>query len=357
MYRLSKTAVAAAAVCVLLAGLPAAGFTDTEAVRTDEVCFRVHNEGDPLPATVYGVRYYRGTPGPATKVIVLVHGASITHTFWDLRPDFSVARRLAQAGYLVIAYDRLGYAKSPYRRPPGAGYTLTWSSQRAMLHEIVSQLKTGDYSFSVSDECSTSPGPVVGLASRTIILVGHSGGGIMVSGYPGLYHDVAAVVQAGWSNQGTSPDGALYITTTFGAQLATGRDYANLFPNPDGCRRALLYLPGVEGLLPSFCEPTSFTPSPAGELTGIAGAVAENLVAIARVGPDIPVLLAFEDRDFFFPTDRNTEEFEYWKAHCGCDVESWTQERTGHALIAHRSMPSFTSKIVAWLASRGLPAK
>jgi pimeloyl-ACP methyl ester carboxylesterase len=324
-------------------------------VGTDEVCFTVHNEGDPLPSRVHGIRYYVGEPRPEDKVIVLVHGNSVTGAFWDLRPDLSVARNFAEAGYLVIAYDRLGYGKSPYMRPRGAGYTLTLSSQRAMLHEILTQVKSGSYTFSGGGTCGN--GPVVGLASPTVIVIGHSAGGAIVSGYPGTYHDVAAAVPTGWNNRGFPPEAAAYLAKTWGPQYAKGDDYATLFPTEDGCRTTLLYEPGVApSLLPDFCR-NSFVPAPAGEIAGASKTVAENLAAITRVGPGIPVLLAFEDRDFFFPQDRNDAETQYWMEHCGCDVESWTQPDTGHALVAHSSMPSFTSKVVTWLTSRGLGAQ
>jgi pimeloyl-ACP methyl ester carboxylesterase len=326
-------------------------------VRTDEVCFTVHNEGDPVPVAVYGVRYYVGDPQPQTKVIVLVHGHSITHAFWDLRPDFSVARNFARAGYLVIAYDRLGYGRSPYERPHGAGYTLTWSSQRAMLHEIVTQVKSGNYTSGSGGTCAGNAS-TVGLASPTVIVIGHSAGGAIVSGYPGTYHDVAAAVPTGWNNQGLPPDAMLYIGQTLGPEYAKGNDYATLFPTEEGCKTALLYPAGVfPSLLPAFCQ-NGFVAAPAGEISGATPrAYAENLKAITQVGPHVPVLLAFEDRDFFFPADKNAQEVEYWKAHCGCDVESWTQQGTGHALIAHTSMPTFTSKVAAWLESKGLGAK
>jgi pimeloyl-ACP methyl ester carboxylesterase len=157
---------------------------DSAAIRTDDVCFTVHNEGDPLPSRVYGVRYYRTEPGPRTPVIILVHGNSVTHSFWDVRPDldFSVTRRLAEAGYLVVAYDRLGYGNSPYRRPHGAGYTLSISSQRSMLHEIVGQVKAGNYSYATTGGCSGGTGRVVGLSSPGVVIIGHSGGGGVVSG-------------------------------------------------------------------------------------------------------------------------------------------------------------------------------
>ena len=39
-------------------------------------------------------------------------------------------------------------------------------------------------------------------------------------------------------------------------------------------------------------------------------------------------------------TSRNTGE-----RNSGCDVESWTQSDSGHALVAHASTPTFTSEV------------
>jgi pimeloyl-ACP methyl ester carboxylesterase len=258
--RAGKAIAVGAALPVAMAGSSAAGpvvvsaQTADSQVRTDEICFTVNNRGDPVPSRVYGVRYYVGEPGPHTKVIVVVHGASVTHSFWDVRPDFSVARHLAEAGYMVVAYDRLGFGKSPYTRSRGAGYTLTLSSQRGMLHEIVTQLKQGSYRFSSNGTCSPSNGVKVGLASSSVILIGHSTGGAIVSGYPGTYHDMVAVVQTGFNNQGLPPAAAVYAATTLGPQLATGDDYAVAFPTSEDCERTLLYPPGVVpalGVLPT----------------------------------------------------------------------------------------------------------
>jgi hypothetical protein len=74
-------------------------------------------------------------------------------------------------------------------------------------------------------------------------------------------------------------------------------------------------------------------------------------MAIERVGPTVPVLLAWVDHDFFFPEG---DETAYWRNHCGCDVASWTQPHSGHAFVAHVSMPGFVSEVLTWLASKGL---
>jgi pimeloyl-ACP methyl ester carboxylesterase len=287
-------------------------------------------------------------------VIVLVHGNSVTHAFWDVHPDFSVARRLAQAGYLVVTYDRLGYGNSPYRRADGAGYSLTLSSQRSMLHEIVGQMKAGAYGIAPAGSCAGA-GPAVGVASTSVVIVGHSAGGAIVSGYPGRFHDVAAMVQAGFSNQGIPAEAGLYLASVWAPQAAAGKDYWAIAPTVADCERAVLYRPGLlSSIFPDVCRPPSFGEAPAGEAAGLGRVIAENDFAIHQVGAGIPVLLAWEDHDFFFPESTARSETAYWKAHCGCDVESWTQQDTGHALVAHRSMPTFTTEVVAWLARKGL---
>lgn len=43
----------------------------------------MHNEGDPTPSELYGVRYRTKTPTPGTKTIVLVHRVSPAHEYWD----------------------------------------------------------------------------------------------------------------------------------------------------------------------------------------------------------------------------------------------------------------------------------
>ena len=94
--------------------------------------------------------------------------------------------------------------------------------------------------------------------------------------------------------------------------------------------------------------------APAGEIAGFMRSHVENLEAIKQVGPDIPILLAFQDPDFFFLSDKNAEELNYWQQNCGCDVEGWTQVETGHGFWMHTTMPAFTSKVIDWLGSKRL---
>jgi dienelactone hydrolase len=77
--------------------------------------------------TIVGYRYH-----PACKpstLVLLQHGLSYHKEAWDF-PGYSVAQPLANAGYAVVAIDRLGYAGEFVSAPsvtvdmvPGAGHT------------------------------------------------------------------------------------------------------------------------------------------------------------------------------------------------------------------------------------------
>ena len=97
------------------------------------------------PSLLYGQRFTDGPTSGATPAIVLVHGIASSTENWDFSPTWSVARALASAGYVVFSYDRLGYANSSYYGQPGGGYTLTTQAHRAMLHDVVGDVKTGGY--------------------------------------------------------------------------------------------------------------------------------------------------------------------------------------------------------------------
>src|SRR5207245_265799 len=80
-------------------------------VRTDPVCFTVQVPGDTSRSVVRGVRYSPERPAAGAPVVVLVHGTG--GAIFD-SPGYSLARVIAAAGYIVVAYDRLGQGHSPY---------------------------------------------------------------------------------------------------------------------------------------------------------------------------------------------------------------------------------------------------
>src|SRR5207248_3044059 len=173
----------------------------SESLNVQTVCFAVNNTGDPQPSILYGLRYTYGHPTDSTPAIVLVHGIASSTANWDFTPSWSVARRLALAGFVLISYDRLGFAKSHYDRPKGGDLLLT-TNQGDILHQVVGEVKTANYTIVQGSDCSAPQVPST-LANSTVVIIGNSAGGAIVQGYPGEYHDVAAMVQANYSNQGS----------------------------------------------------------------------------------------------------------------------------------------------------------
>jgi hypothetical protein len=118
------------------------------------VCLPVTNPAGGR-SMLYGQRFTDGPVDPSTPAIVLVHGIASSTEDWDLSPTWSVARALASAGYVVFVRPAR-YAKSSYFSQPGGGHTLTTAAHRAMLHDVVGDVKTGGYRTTAGTDCTVN---------------------------------------------------------------------------------------------------------------------------------------------------------------------------------------------------------
>jgi dienelactone hydrolase len=338
-----------AMVCVtVLAALLAAAPARADGVTTDDICFVVHNPGDPAAYDVRGTRFHAGEVTAGTPVVVLVHGGGVDRRYWDAGHGYSVARSFAAHGFVVVAYDRLGYSESPYTGPAG-GLGLPPTGSQDMLHEIVTQLRDGSYRV---DGCE---GAAAGAGFGTVAIMGHSLGGVIVSGYPGRFHDVDAVIPYAFTNEGIGLEPGLLAVENAIADSPNQPGYAH-YHSTASCPAEFLYLPGMdETVVPEFCAMSSFARGPDSDGAGLPVAQALNHLWIARTPPDTPVLLAFADHDAFVPADLRQDEIDTWAALCpSCDVEVYVQPDTGHNGMWHRSMPGLVEHVTDWLASRGI---
>jgi pimeloyl-ACP methyl ester carboxylesterase len=357
---MARKLVIAALGCAAFAASASAGAAATRHVprmhfnhqmRRESVCFSVSNPAG-SQSTLYGQRFTDRPVDSRTPAIVLVHGIASSTENWDFSPTWSVARALAQAGYVVISYDRLGYAKSSYFDHPGGGQTLTTAVQRGLLHQLVGEVKTGDYTTTHGKDCSAPQRPSK-LRNPTVVIIGHSAGGWVVAGYPGAYHDVAAMVQA---------------DITAATPLAPGQgggftpdpahpDYFQFFQTSQDCQTFNIYPPGaVPYVVKIACTPP-FLDSPFGEITGLAQTYADNAMLIGKIGPTIPVLLTSGDHDMIVPPANAKAELNYYKSNCGCDVSQVILPATGHLFMAHKSLPIWVHHVVHWLRSHDIKAK
>jgi pimeloyl-ACP methyl ester carboxylesterase len=322
------------------------------------VCLPVSNPpgGQSL---LYGQRFTDGPTSASTPAIVLVHGIASSTENWDFSPTWSVARALASAGYVVFSYDRLGYANSSWYSQPGGGYLLTTQAHRAMLHDVVGDVKNGSYGLSQAAGCSGATTPA-GTQNRTVIVIGHSAGGWVVAGYPGEYHDVAAMIQTDISGSAggstTSPLGGSSSGGGFNPD-PSHPDYFEFFQTTQNCLDFNTYPPGVVQYVVDIACAPPFLDSPYGEIADLGAMYAQNDAYIAMIGPSIPVLLTSGEQDTTDPPSSADADYSYYKAHCSCDVTQVLLPNTAHLFMVHRSLPTWVDDVVNWLGAHGLPGK
>jgi pimeloyl-ACP methyl ester carboxylesterase len=326
-------------------------------VRQTTVCFNVTNPAGGQSA-LYGLRYIdRGARiSASTPAIVLVHGIASSTENWDFSPTWSVARALAAAGYVVYSYDRLGYAKSSYFDQPGGGFTLTTAAHRAELHQVVDEVESGGYTTTTGSDCGAPQKPAR-LHSRRVVIVGHSAGGWIVAGYPGTYHDVAAMIQTDIDGSGAQPPPGTVVPP--GPTVSTTPDpnhpdYFEFFQTRQDCENFNVYPPGeVTYVVQIACAPP-FLDSPFGELQDFSVKFAQNDAAINAIGASIPVLLTSGDHDGVDPPVDAEADYAYYEQHCGCDVTKLLMPNTAHLFMVHQSLPLWVNDTVGWLGRKGL---
>jgi pimeloyl-ACP methyl ester carboxylesterase len=125
------------------------------------------SDANTMAGYVYGTSAERPT-------VIMVHGASDTHSVFDFAPGYSIARTLAKQGYGVLTVDRVGYGASSHPN----GDTLDYASQAQHLHEVIVQVRGG----------------ALGVIPSTIVVLAPSAGADIAIVEAATYHDVDGVV-------------------------------------------------------------------------------------------------------------------------------------------------------------------
>jgi hypothetical protein len=210
-------------------------------------------------------------------------------------------------------------------------------------------VKSGKYAMSARSNCS-NPGAAKTLPGGKVVVIGHSAGGLVVAGYPGQYHDVAAMVQADISaSKPTTP------APGGGFDPQPGHvDYFQFFRTRQDCETFNAFTPGVVGyVLNLACRPP-FVRTPVGEITGLSQAYADDAKYIPKIGPRIPVLLTSGAQDTTDPPKAADQDYAYYRSHCHCSVSQYVLPNTGHLFMAHRSLPAWIQHVITFLSAHHL---
>lgn len=304
MSYVTRRLAAAGALLVALA----VGSAQARAHGPDEIAFEL-GDGNTMAGFVYG-------ESEEKPLVLLVHGASDTHTVFDFAPGYRAARLLALHGFGVLAVDRVGYGASSM--PDGD--TLDFARSADYLHEVVQAVRAG----------------ALGFTPPAIVLLGPSAGADIILVEAGTYHDVDGVIVCFQSNQ-LQPE-LLEVDVNawlsqgpyfdFGVPFRTDFFYARPFAS----RRIIDLDNATRSLVPRA------------EILSALG----NASAPFRDDIDVPVLLMQAEHDELFVPQDDSALFT-----ASPDVSFALLRRAGHKGFSHR-LSRFTAvhTVHTWLDQR-----
>jgi alpha-beta hydrolase superfamily lysophospholipase len=246
-----------------------------------------------------------------------------------LRPDtYSMARHLAARGHAVLALDALGAGQSDHPN----GYTITAQSQGMIAHEIVRQLRDGDYHGP-----HVTPFAHVGLG-------GHSSGGDLVEFAAGLYGDGDVLIPMAWHHQG-KPETTPEQTAGLVAAVATD-DYVTFEPD---LRAFLFYSDTAEADVVARDNALA-EGAPSGQFltTGLVPGGA-SLAVMPLI--EAPVLLLLAEKDRIFHPDFGDQELALFAG--SSDKTLMVVPDAGHTFMLHPNAPSVHEAVARWLDDHG----
>jgi pimeloyl-ACP methyl ester carboxylesterase len=246
-----------------------------------------------------------------------MHGLSYTKEAWDF-PGYSVARKIAEAGYAVFAIDRLGYGESKL----DDGYNVTHEAYAEMAHQIVNQLRGQGFSH--------------------VVLAGHSAGAGTSELAAGVYGGVDAIMALGWHHRPSNELGQDFFTGDY--VRAAQDDYEYFLGTPEH-RAEMFYTAGADpAVVEADTRAAVLTPS--GEIFSIGKQPSRFVAGNVKV----PVFLQFGDSDRLF-------ELQYAQMHAGEFLSSPSVtvdvvRDAGHTFILEQNGPAGAQKMADWLRSR-----
>jgi pimeloyl-ACP methyl ester carboxylesterase len=246
-----------------------------------------------------------------------MHGLSYTKESWDF-PGYSVAQRLAEAGYAVVAFDRLGYGESKL----DDGYHVTHEAYADMAHQVVEQLRGQGFSH--------------------VVLGGHSAGAGTTELEAALYGGVDAIMALGWHHRPSNQLGQDFFT---GDYLRAAQDDYEYFLGTPQHRAEMFYTASADPAVVE-ADTKAAVPTPSGEIFSIGKQPSRFVMGNVKV----PVFLQFGDSDRLF-------ELQYAQMHAGeffnsPSVTVDVVKDAGHTFMLTKNGLAGTDKMVEWLKSR-----
>lgn len=128
------------------------------------------------------------------------HALAAGKEYWHIPADdgkVGHVEHMAQRGRATLTIDRLGYGQRDH--PYGKNTCL--SSDISVNHQVITQLKSGDYTV----DSGTAP------KFSHVAMIGHSIGGLIAEAETALYGDVTQIILMNWNGFTFTPTGSTQI--------------------------------------------------------------------------------------------------------------------------------------------------
>lgn len=169
-------------------GLPAAGAQQPVCENVNvPVTLGAESQGGDF---IYGELCRRSGARPAT-VVVLVHGATYNHLYWDFPYDppgqahYSMVRALTFAGYATFAIDLIAAGKSSHP----LSFRVTTEREADILHQLVTGLRAG--------QLGVPPAGLTFTPFAKVVTGGHSSGSVIAWTEAAIHRDVDGLIATG----------------------------------------------------------------------------------------------------------------------------------------------------------------
>jgi pimeloyl-ACP methyl ester carboxylesterase len=284
------------------------------------------------------------TAAAPRAVTLYLHGTTVGEPTWRFKAvaGYDYALEQARAGLASVTIDQLGYGASDI---PDGDQVCT-GSQADIAHQVVGELRSGDYSSPVTRAPSF----------RRVALAGHSFGGLIAPIEAYSFKDVDALVVADSAvDQPYSPalpqafarpDGVLATCLRLGDPKRRGAPagYVSTFPQTTG----FFFFNADPRVTQSF--DAMFEGDPCGTWDSLLQTT--NVSDTLDLGTiTIPVLLIFGRQDAIFPPpDGEAQKAMFTRSR---DLTLNYIENAGHMVMLQRTAPAFRTAVSDWLHKRG----
>ena len=274
--------------------------------------------------------HYKPQANSRDIILFCLPGGGASAEFFDLAPDYSFVNRMTAFGYDVITMDHPGTATNPL--PDN--------------HPFLMPRQSADYIFSAMSEIIKRPS----LRSKSLIGIGHSMGGMMISLIFGRHKCFKAIAllgsSAGGLEWGLSEDEKAYIDKPDELardleKLTLSKFKQEFIANPGGgpSGKSITFGGETPELTQRLREISCELYSAGGMMSMTCGSFQKEVDAM-----DVPLFFAFGDHDIGIPP------IEAPKAYVNApSTELLILENTGHNSLAFSSISTLCIRMNDWL--------